>query len=166
MTALPASSLTTTPNGNVAATPRKPAAPKTPKTPATGDKRKRATMSEDEMSDADETEPELSKATLANIGRRTSTPRSHKSAGKSYKEDSTDDEDEEGETRVDDGAADSKIAGSSGTKDDFNDLFNFDDAAETKTNHLTEATPAKKRHLMQDDSDAESDDSNFSADIK
>jgi hypothetical protein len=126
-------------------------------------------MSEDEMSDANDTEPELSKATLANIGRRTSTPRSQKSAGKNYKEDSTDDEndeDDEDETRVEDGAADSEVAGSSGANDDFNEFLNFDGTAEKEPNHLTGAMPSKKRHVMQDESDAQSDDSNFSADIK
>jgi hypothetical protein len=168
MSALPASSITASPSSSVAATPRKPALPKTPKTPKTptsGDKRKRGDVGEGEMSDDDESEPELSKASLAAVGCRTSTPRSTKNANKSYDEDTSDEEDDEGETRVEDGAEvkDSEANGAASGNHGLDDFFNFDGAVEKEANHLTGATPSKKRRMMQDDSDAQSDISSFSA---
>ena len=119
------------------------------------------------MSDDDESEPELSKAALANLGRRTSTPRSIKTARKTYKEDSTDDEeDEEGEIRVEDEATNPKIAGASVANDDFNDLVNFDGPAENELNHLTGATPLKKLRMMKDDFDDQSDASDWAAGLR
>lgn len=165
MSVLPASSITSTPSGSIPATPRKPVTPKAPKTPASGDKRKRAGDSEAEMSDEDESEPELSKATLAAVGHRTSTPRSTKAANMTYNEDTEDEEDDEGETRVEDGAEvkDFETNGVASGNHGLDDFFNFDGAAEEEANHLTGATSSKKRRVMQDDSDAQSNISSFSA---
>ena len=165
MSALPSSAVGT-PQRSIATTPRKPA-PTTPKTPISGSKRKRAGGdTETEMSDEDESAPELSKAALAAVGRRTSTPRSHKSARVTYKEESTDDEDEgeeEGETRVEDGAATPTIAAAGDANHAIDEFLNYDGAAEKEPRELTGTSPAKKRRLMNDDTDSEGGVSDFAA---
>ena len=152
-----------------AVTPKTPKTPKsaTPKPPASSGKRKRTEMSEDEMSDVEESEPEVSKAKLTeDVGCRNSIPRSKKSPSKVYKDDSSDEEDDQ-ETVVEANTATNEVKVEEGVAnggDVINDFFNIDGAAaaEEETNHLAGASPSKKRRVA-DDSDAMSDISNFSA---
>jgi hypothetical protein len=135
-----------------------------PKPPMSSGKRKRTSMSEDEMSEVEESEPELSKAKLSeDVGRRNSIPRSKKSTSKTYKEDSSDEEDEqetvvEANTATNDFMAERTENGMNG----FEEFINFDGADDKVTNHRAGASPGKKRRVT-DDSDAESEISNFSA---
>jgi hypothetical protein len=124
-------------------------------------------MSEDEMSDVEESEHELSKAKLTeHVGRRASIPRSQKSASKNYNVDSSDDEDEVEETVVEENTAAKEIKMEEGVTnggDVIEDFFNIDGAAaEEGMRHLAGVSPSKKRRI-EDNSDAMSDISNFSA---
>lgn len=145
-----------------AAAPRTPKQ-RSPKTPASSGKRKRQSMSDDDMSDDDETEPDVSKEALAELPRRTSTPRSSRKSVQTYNEDSGEEENEEEVVGASGDVARTKVSktGDHGT-DGVEDFVNFDGAAEDTALPLTHAAPAKKRVKM-DDSDAESDVSNFSA---
>lgn len=157
---------------STAAAPVTPMKSKSPKTPTTSGKRKRGTMSDDDESDVDEEgDDQLSKAKLTEgLGRRSSIPRSL-NKGKQYKEESSDDEDEaeaeveqepepESEHKLSNANSGMATLGIPDAPED--DFFNFDGVAENERSHLTGATPSKRRRVR-DDSDAESDISNFSA---
>ena len=164
------------------ATPRKAVAPKTPKTPRTPNsaapkppkssvKRKRTSMSGDEMSDVEESDDELSRADLIkDVARRASIPRSRKSPSKTYKEDSSDEEDEDEEEPVvkENAATNEFVAERTAERmtnggDVIEDFFNIEGAAaEEGTNHLAGVRPSKKRRV-EDNSDAMTDISSYSA---
>lgn len=178
--ALPALPKNTTPLAKPASA-RKPtiSSPRTPKTPMSGEKRKRNKDSEDEMSsDADESDVDMSKAALSNLGRRKSTPRA-RITPINYNLDSDNEENEtdtEGDAEavfggqkfaVENGdiVAKGPVADNGGHSMDVNDLINFDDAGGGVTKRRGSIASSKKREKVMEDGN-ESDISTFSAEFK
>ena len=157
LSALPISATSTPRKAPVTA---RTSTPKTPKTPATGEKRKRVNATESEMSDDNDSEPELSKAKMTNVGRRNSTPRRGKIIKQTYKEDSSEDdedEDDQAKEQVVDNASDEEDVRITVDNDGNGNeqSFNFDSTGDTETNHLANgsAKKGKKFDLYGDDDD-------------